>query len=83
MKRVFVIRCELSVRIFSGTAMSCELLDKRFTNFAVIAELGRSMLHPYKSGGYAELPGTRSLKARGTILNSTGRRVRGSPSTWA
>jgi len=51
MKRVFVIRCELSVRIVSGTAMSCELLDKRFTNFAVIAELGRSMLRPYKGGG--------------------------------
>ncbi len=31
--------------------MSCELLDKRFTNFAVIAEKGRSTLRPYKGGG--------------------------------
>src|SRR6202521_6217460 len=28
--------------------MSCELLDKRFKNFAVIAELGHSRLRPYK-----------------------------------
>jgi len=27
--------------------------------------------------------GTRSFKARGMILNSTGRRARGSPSIWA
>src|SRR6267142_551284 len=34
-------------------------------------------------GNYEGVTGTRSLRARGTILNSTGRRARGSPSTWA
>jgi hypothetical protein len=28
--------------------MSCELLDKRFTNYAMVAEKGRSMLRPYE-----------------------------------
>src|SRR6267143_1711381 len=36
-----------------------------------------------KGGGYERLPGTRSFRARGTILNWTGRRASGSPSTWA
>ena len=32
---------------------------------------------------YECAPGMRSFRARGTILNWTGRRARGSPSTWA
>ena len=36
-----------------------------------------------KPGLYNGLVGTRSFRARGTILNWTGRRARGSPSTWA
>src|ERR1700694_5024290 len=35
-----------------------------------------------KTGHYEGVAGTRSFRARGMILNSTGRRARGSPSTW-
>src|SRR5258707_727175 len=39
---------------------------------------------PASEGGrYEWAPGTRSFRARGTILNWTGRRASGSPSTWA
>ena len=42
-----------------------------------------SALPHSKKGHYEGVWGIRSFRARGTILNSTGRRASGSPSTWA
>ena len=78
---------------FRGNYNSAENIGGPESRFFVIAEMGRSMLRPYKEkeresadlkiGHYNGGVGTRSFRARGTILNSTGRRARGSPSTWA